>query len=197
MIPDDSAPMILVDTNIPLRIAQVGHPHRQVALDALEQLTLRDNERFAIAPQSLYEMYVVCTRPAAANGGFGMTAVQAGGEIAAARALFELLPETAQVYPHLGRSGRQVCNPGQTRPRCSPGRPDDPAPRAQTINLQRRRLPLHHRDSIPQPLRRNGHSKGVMMRIGTRRTCRDVDGYRRMSAQKEAHTKRPRPRLQS
>ena len=44
--------MILVDTNIPLRIAQVGHPHRQVALDALEQLTLRDNERFAIAPQS-------------------------------------------------------------------------------------------------------------------------------------------------
>ncbi len=99
MIPDDSAPMILVDTNIPLRIAQVGHPHRQVALDALEQLTLRDNERFAIAPQSLYEMYVVLTRPAAANGGFGMTAVQAGAEIAATRALFELLPETAQVYP--------------------------------------------------------------------------------------------------
>src|SRR5665213_1663566 len=61
--------MILVDTNIPLRIAQVGHPHRQVALDALEQLTLRGNERFAIAPQSLYEMYVVLTRPAAAGGG--------------------------------------------------------------------------------------------------------------------------------
>ena len=91
--------MILVDTNIPLRIAQVGHPHRQVALDALEQLTLHDNERFAIAPQSLYEMYVVLTRPAAVNGGFGMTAAQAGAEIAATRALFELLPETAQVYP--------------------------------------------------------------------------------------------------
>ena len=90
--------MILVDTNIPLRIAQIGHPHRQVALDALERLTLRDQEHFAIAPQSLYEMYVVCTRPASANG-FGMTAPQACAEIAATRALFELLPETAQVYP--------------------------------------------------------------------------------------------------
>ena len=91
--------MILVDTNIPLRIAQVGHPHRQIALDALELLTLRDQERFAIAPQSLCEMYVVCTRPVSANGGFGMTAPQACAEIASARALFELLPETAQVYP--------------------------------------------------------------------------------------------------
>ena len=91
--------MILVDTNIPLRIAQIGHAHRQVALDALERLTLRDQERFAIAPQSLYEMYVVCTRPVAVNGGFGMTASQAHAEITAARSVFELLPESAQVYP--------------------------------------------------------------------------------------------------
>jgi predicted nucleic acid-binding protein len=90
--------MILVDTNIPLRIAQIGHPHRQPALDALELLTLRDQERFAIAPQSLYEMYVVCTRPASGNG-FGYTAPQALAEIAATRSIFELLPETAQVYP--------------------------------------------------------------------------------------------------
>lgn len=90
--------MILVDTNIPLRIAQVGHPHRQIALDALQLLTLRDQEHFAIAPQSLYEMYVVLTRPASGNG-FGMTPAGAAAEIAATRALFELLPETAQVYP--------------------------------------------------------------------------------------------------
>ena len=90
--------MILVDTNIPLRIAQVGHPHRQAALDALQRLTLRDHEHFAIAPQSLYEMYVVLTRPASVNG-FGYTSQQAAAEIAATRSLFELLPETAQVYP--------------------------------------------------------------------------------------------------
>jgi predicted nucleic acid-binding protein len=90
--------MILVDTNIPLRIAQAGHPHRQVALDALQRLTLRDQEHFAIAPQSLYEMYVVLTRPISGNG-FGYNPQQAAAEIAATRALFELLPETAQVYP--------------------------------------------------------------------------------------------------
>src|SRR4051794_24023040 len=64
--------MILVDTNVPLRLAQVGHPHYQPALDALATLATRDKEHFAIAPQSLYEMYVVMTRPAAQNG-MGLT----------------------------------------------------------------------------------------------------------------------------
>jgi predicted nucleic acid-binding protein len=89
--------MILVETNIRLRIAQISHPHRQVALDALAKLTLSNQERFAIAPQSLYEMYVVCTRPANVNG-FGMTAHRGAAEIVATRALFELLPETEHVY---------------------------------------------------------------------------------------------------
>jgi len=90
--------MILVDINIPLRIAQIGHPHRQPALDALALLTRREQEHFAIAPQSLYEMYVVCTRPAAGNG-FGYSSQKACAEIAAAGSLFQLLPETSQVYP--------------------------------------------------------------------------------------------------
>ena len=90
--------MILVDTNILLRIAQVGHPHRQPALDALQLLTIRDEEHFAVAPQSLYEMYVVCSRPASVNG-FGYTPQRACAEILAARALFQILPETSLVYP--------------------------------------------------------------------------------------------------
>ena len=90
--------MILVDTNILLRLAQPRHPHQQPALDAIKLLTLRDGEQFAIAPQALYEMYVVCSRPATANG-FGMTPQQAHVEISSARALFQLLPETPQVYP--------------------------------------------------------------------------------------------------
>lgn len=90
--------MILVDTNILLRLAQPGHPHRQPALDAVRLLAARDGELFAIAPQNLYEMYVVCTRPATENG-FGMTPSQAHAEIANARNLFQLLAETTQVYP--------------------------------------------------------------------------------------------------
>jgi len=90
--------MILVDTNIPLRIAQIGHPHRQIALDALQLLTKSEGEHFAIAPQSLYEMYVVCSRPIS-NNGFGMSPQQACAEIISARGLFEILPESAEVYP--------------------------------------------------------------------------------------------------
>ncbi len=90
--------MILVDTNVLLRIAQPGHPHRQVALDAIESLRVRDAENFAICPQSLYEMYVVCSRPVSANG-LGMTPQRAHAEIDGVRALFQVLPETSQVYP--------------------------------------------------------------------------------------------------
>ncbi len=89
--------MIPVDTNIPLRLTQIGHPHRQAALDTLQLLAERDQEQFSIAPQSLYEMYVVCTRPASANG-FGMSARLASIEISAIKSLFEVLPETSQVY---------------------------------------------------------------------------------------------------
>jgi predicted nucleic acid-binding protein len=40
----------------------------------------------------------VCSRPASANG-FGYTPQQAFAEIVSARALFQILPETSQVYP--------------------------------------------------------------------------------------------------
>jgi predicted nucleic acid-binding protein len=90
--------MILVDTNILPRLAQPGHPHRQPAWDAIAMLRTRDGEDFAIAPQNLYEMYVVCTRPPGANG-LGMTPQEAHAELGNARALFRLLPETEQVYP--------------------------------------------------------------------------------------------------
>jgi predicted nucleic acid-binding protein len=89
--------MILVDTNIPLRLTQGGHVHQKPALDALTLLTTRDNERFVITPQSLYEMYVVCTRPAALNG-LGLSASQGHQEIVNARTLFQVLPDTANIY---------------------------------------------------------------------------------------------------
>ncbi len=89
--------MILADTNILLRLAQPGDPHRQPARAAIRLLRTRDGESFVIAPQSLYEMYVVCSRPISANG-FGLTSEQSRAEIAKARSFFQLLPETAQVY---------------------------------------------------------------------------------------------------
>jgi hypothetical protein len=43
-------------------------------------------------------MYVVCTRPTNVNG-FGYTSQQACAELVAAGSLFEILPESAKVYP--------------------------------------------------------------------------------------------------
>jgi predicted nucleic acid-binding protein len=80
-----------------LQIAQIGHPRHQVALDAIQVLATRDHENFAIAPQGLYEMYVVLTRPANVNG-FGMSPQRACSEIIATRGIFDLLVETSQVY---------------------------------------------------------------------------------------------------
>lgn len=90
--------MILVDTNIPLRMAQLGHPHRDPALAAIRLLSLRDSEEFCIAPQSLYEMYVVCTRPIAVNG-LGMESAAALAEISGLRGIFQVLGETPQTFP--------------------------------------------------------------------------------------------------
>ena len=36
--------MILVDTNVLLRLIQIGHPHQQPALEAVALLRMRDRE---------------------------------------------------------------------------------------------------------------------------------------------------------
>jgi hypothetical protein len=51
--------MILVDTNVLLRLIQIGHPHQQPAVDAVALLRVRDREQLVICAQTLYEMYAV------------------------------------------------------------------------------------------------------------------------------------------
>lgn len=53
--------MILVDANVLLRLIQIGHPHQQPAVDATA-LLYEQQQQLAICPQTLYEMYAVCTR---------------------------------------------------------------------------------------------------------------------------------------
>jgi predicted nucleic acid-binding protein len=64
--------MILLDTSVLLRLIQIGHPHQRPALEAIALLHVRDRERLVTCPQTLYEMYAVCTRPVdAPNPGLG------------------------------------------------------------------------------------------------------------------------------
>ncbi len=90
--------MILVDANILLRLIQIGHPHQQPAIAAITLLHMRDHEQFVICPQTLYEMYAVCTRPVdAPNPGLGLASAEAMSQVESAEHQFDLQPEPPTV----------------------------------------------------------------------------------------------------
>ncbi len=81
--------MTLVDTNVLIRLANASDSSYPVALAAVGALkALGDDLR--IVPQSLYEFWVVGTRPTA-NNGLGMTTAACGTEIDKLEAAFPLL----------------------------------------------------------------------------------------------------------
>jgi predicted nucleic acid-binding protein len=62
----------LVDTNVFLRIVSRNDPARDIVLDALRRLGARNEELFYTS-QVLAEFWAVCTRPATARGGYGLS----------------------------------------------------------------------------------------------------------------------------
>ena len=64
--------LILTDTNILARRFERASPQSLVASAAMKRLRARGDE-LVIAPQTLYELWVVLTRPATARGGMGKT----------------------------------------------------------------------------------------------------------------------------
>jgi predicted nucleic acid-binding protein len=88
---------VLLDTNILARMAQPGTAACQVAEDAVNALSRRGDNLFLI-PQVLYELWVVVTRPLAANG-LGFTPAQAAAELTRVLTLFPLLPDAAGIFP--------------------------------------------------------------------------------------------------
>ena len=68
--------IVLLDTNVVLRLDHVGNPHRDVAREAIERL-FDEQHQPRIVPQVLYEYWVVATRPAESNGlGFSIEDAQ-------------------------------------------------------------------------------------------------------------------------
>ena len=91
--------MILVDANVLLRLIQIGHPHQQPALDAIALLYERDRESVVTCPQTLYEMYAVCTRPEnAPNPGLGFVSAAALVQVETAERQFDLVSEPPSVF---------------------------------------------------------------------------------------------------
>lgn len=88
--------MILLDTNLLVRITNSADPHCAVARFAIHKL-LAQRERLIHVPQNLYEFWAVATRkpgasPAGQNG-LGMTPEQASQWLAFFQRRFALLPD--------------------------------------------------------------------------------------------------------
>jgi len=88
--------VILLDTNLLVRVTNATDPHCDVARSAIHRMT-GGGERLIIVPQNLYEFWAVATRrpgaqPAGQNG-LGMTCEQASQWLAFFQRRFMLLPD--------------------------------------------------------------------------------------------------------
>jgi predicted nucleic acid-binding protein len=92
---------VLLDTNIPGRMAEAGHPQHQIAVDAVAALITRGDSP-CLVPQVLYEFWVVATRPQASNG-LGLSSAEAEAEISRLESLYPMLQDSPAIYPEWRR----------------------------------------------------------------------------------------------
>jgi predicted nucleic acid-binding protein len=87
----------LLDTNILLRTIQPADPGHMVVRTALRTLRQRGVDRTYLS-QNMIELWNVCTRPASARGGFGMSVAEVGRAARLIERLFTLLPDNPDIH---------------------------------------------------------------------------------------------------
>lgn len=87
---------IFVDTNVLVRIRQLGSADCLVAESALDRLR-NENYRLCLTPQIIYEYWAVSTRPIGANG-LGIAPSEVRGHLSQIKSLFEVLDEDAATF---------------------------------------------------------------------------------------------------
>jgi predicted nucleic acid-binding protein len=86
----------LIDTNVLLRLSEVGTPASQQILDVLAYLRQKDEELY-ITPQNLIEFWCSATRPADWNG-LGWNIKQAIEALNKWEVLFRVAPDAPTLY---------------------------------------------------------------------------------------------------
>ena len=86
----------LADTNILLRLVQTQNPHHTEAKTAVDKL-LKQGDTLFITLQNISEFWNVGTRPADKNG-LGLTIINTDTELSKIEQVFDLLPDTIEVY---------------------------------------------------------------------------------------------------
>jgi predicted nucleic acid-binding protein len=92
--------MILLDTNLLVRMTRSNDPQFAVARAAIQKLLSR-GEQLLVVPQNLYEFWSVATRaagvPPVGRNGLGMTVAQAGHWLRFFRRRFTFLPDREEL----------------------------------------------------------------------------------------------------
>ena len=86
----------VVDTNVLARTVHKNHPMQPVAKAAIKNL-LDQGEILFVFPQSLYEFWVMATRPEDANG-FGMSVAEATNKIADFEMMLTMKLDQPSIY---------------------------------------------------------------------------------------------------
>jgi predicted nucleic acid-binding protein len=90
--------LILVDTNVLLRLVEPAHSKHAVAAEAID--AIRDlGHQVVIVPQVVYEFWSVSTRPVDANG-LGMTSAEAESKFDDLLPAFRLLRDERTIFEY-------------------------------------------------------------------------------------------------
>jgi predicted nucleic acid-binding protein len=90
--------LIATDTGVLLRLLDRADIHHTAVRQALRLLRARGDESVT-APQNVAEFWNVCTRPATARGGFGLTVQETERRVRLLERLFRVLPDSPSAYP--------------------------------------------------------------------------------------------------
>ena len=88
---------MLADTGILLRLVARSDPQCALVRGAVRLLRQR-GERLVTSPQNVAEFWNVCTRPAGARGGFGLSVADAARRLRIVERLFPILPDSPAAY---------------------------------------------------------------------------------------------------
>jgi len=88
--------LVLIDSNVLIRSADVADPDHSTAVEAVTRLKGQGHEP-SLVPQCCYEYYVVATRPAERNG-LGLEPFAAAQDIADYVGMFRILRDERAVF---------------------------------------------------------------------------------------------------
>src|SRR5690349_10962617 len=93
---------VLIDTGVLLRLAERADPQHAAVRHAVRAIRARGDILVA-APQNVAEVWNVCTRPASARGGFGLTVKETDRRVRLIERLVRILPDSADTYSNWRR----------------------------------------------------------------------------------------------